>query len=289
MAIQLTIPQILTIARVSQYLTVVDSQTKTMLKGRDLNRLQARLIYMERKAVQNRYDLNPSDPTLNATSNYLFSLLRNWPAAQNIINAIAEGAPSITNPSDVAIVEGQDATFTVSVTSATPYTVQWYRDGVLIPGATGLSYTLANAQLTDSGSTFYAVAENAAGPVSSLPAALTVTSALEAKWWYGADDPFAALSGGTDDLVYQVTQTITHNAAIVINYPEAAEDNQFNVLRYPNTENDKTTWKNTDFNQGTVGPPDPIMRAVLNINGFKYIISRVAMSLDPVTTTMTYQ
>jgi hypothetical protein len=286
--IQLTTPQILTIAQVCEYSTIVDSHTKIVFKGGDLNQRQARLIYMERKSVLNRYNLNPSDPTLVATSNYLFSLLRNWPAAQNILNAIAGGLAAITNPANVNIIVGANAVFTVAVTSSSPYTVQWYRSGVLIPGATGLSYTLTNAQLTDSGATFSAVATNAAGDVSSLPATLTVTSALTAQWWWGPTDPFPALSGGSDTLSYQISEAITHNAAIVINYAaqSGAENNQFNVLRYPDTENDKTIWVNTSLNQGTI--PDSIMRAILTINGFKYVISRNAMSLDPVTTTLTY-
>lgn len=290
MAIQLTIPEILSIAKVCEYMTIVDSHTKQVLKGADLNDRQARLIYMERKAVQNRFDLNPSDPTLIATSNYLFSLLRNWPSAQARINAITGGIAAITNPADVNIAVGQNAVFTVVVTSSSPYTVQWFRNGVLIPGATGLSYTLLNAQLSDSGASFTAVATNAAGSTSSLPATLTVTSTLAADWWWGSTDPFPALSGGSDTLTYQLSQNITHNAPIVINYASqpGAENDQFNVLRYPNTENDKTTWVNTPLNQGTIGPPDPIMRAILNINGFKYVISRVSMSLDATTTTMTY-
>lgn len=287
-SIQLTTPQILQIAKVCQYLTVVNSHTQQVFKGGDLNQRQARLIYIVRKSVQNRYDLNPSDPTLISTGNYLFSLLRNWPAAQNILNAIAGGLPAITNPANVSIVVGEDAVFTVAVTSSTPYTIQWFRDGVAIPGATGLSYTLPNAQLADTGATFSATATNAAGNLSSLPATLTVTSSLIAKWWWGPDDPFPALSGGTDNLSYQITQAITHNAPIVIDYSgqPGAENNQFNVLRYPNGENDKTTWKNTDSNLGTI--PDGVMRAILDINGFKYIISRNAMTLDALLTTLTY-
>lgn len=287
-SIQFTTPQILQIARVCEYLTIVDIHTKQAFKGGDLNQRQARLIYMERLSVQNRYDLNPSDPTLIQTGNYLFSLLRNWPAAQNILNAIAGGLPAITNPGNVSIVVGANAVFTVAVTSSTPYTVQWYRNGVLIPGETGLSYTLTNAQLSDSGATFSALATNAAGNISSLPATLTVTSALIVKWWWGATDPFPALSGGTDNLTYQISQTITHNAAVVINYSAqtGAEDNQFNVLRLPIGENDKTIWDNGPSNNGSI--PDLVMREVLTANGFKYVISRNAMSLDPITTTLTY-
>lgn len=287
-SIQLTTPQILQIARVCEYLTIRDSHTQQVFKGGDLNQRQARLIYMERLSVLNRYTLNPSDPTLIQTGNYLFSLLRNWPAAQNILNAVAGGLPAITNPTNVNIVVGEDAVFTVAVTSSSPYTVQWFRNGVAIPGAAGLSYTLSNAQLADTGATFSATASNAAGNVSSLPATLTVTSSLIAKWWWGPDDPFPALSAGTDNLTYQISQSITHNAPIVIDYSgqPGAENNQFNVLRYPNGENDKTAWANASFNSGTI--PDLVMREILNINGFKYIIARNAMTLDPINTTLTY-
>lgn len=287
-SIQLTTQQIIQIAKVCQYMTIVDISTQQVFKGGDLNQRQARLIYIVRKSVENRYILNASDPTLIQTGNYLFSLLRNWPAAKNILDAIAGGLPAITNPSNVSVAVGADAVFTVAVTSASPYTVQWFRDGVSIPGATGLSYTLTNAQLSDSGAAFSAEAINAAGEVSSLPASLTVTSALSAQWWWGATDPFPALSEGSDTLTYQISETVLHNAAIVIDYSgqSGAENNQFNVLRYPDTENDKTTWINTSLNQGTI--PDGVMRAVLNINGFKYIISRNAMNLDAVTTTLTY-
>lgn len=286
MSIQLSTAQILTIAKVCEYMTVVDSHTKQVFKGGDLNQRQARLIYMERLAVQNRYTLNPSDSTLIQTGNYLFSLLRNWPAAQNRINAITGGLPAISNPANVSILVGQNAVFTVAVTSASAYTVQWYRNDILIPGATGLSYTLVNAQLTDTGASFNAIATNADGDASSLPATLTVSTALTGQWWFGATDPFPALSGGSDTLTYQVSQSITHNAPVIVNYPSGAEDNQYNVLRVPNTENDYTIWKNTDANQGNI--PDGVMRAILNINGFKYVISRNAMSLDPITTTLTY-
>lgn len=288
MAIQLTTAQILQLAQICQYGDVVDSHSRTVRNGGDINSRQGQLIYMERMAVQRRYTQNPGDPSLIATGNYLFSLLRNWPPALAILNKIQGGFPAISNPGNVTIVVGQNATFSVTVTSSSPYTVQWFRNGVAIPDATGLSYTLTNAQLSDSGATFSAAATNAAGTVSSLPASLTVTTALSAQWWWGPADPYPALSGGSDTLSYQISQSITHNAAIVINYSgqSGAENNQFNVLRYPNTENDKTTWVNTQLNQGSI--PDSVMRAILNINGFKYIVSRNAMSLDPSVTTLTY-
>jgi len=53
----------------------------------------------------------------------------------------------------------------------------WYRNGSPISGATASSYTLANAQLTDSASTFYCVATNNFGTITSSTSTLTVIPA----------------------------------------------------------------------------------------------------------------
>jgi len=268
MSIQLTTQQILQIARLCQPLTVVSSHTGMILKGGDLNARQALLIYMERKAVENRYNLDPSDPTLQQTSNYLFSLLRNWPAAQARINLITGGLPIISNPADVSIDVGQDATFTVTVTSASSYTVQWFRDGAAIPGATGLSYTLTNAQLSDTGALFSAVATNLAGPVSSLPATLTVTANILLYAYYSDADPRADLLAGTDNFAYQFTVVVTHNQPIDIPIPQVAANNKFWVWRVVSTEQDNNRWFSTDFNNGSI--PDSIFQPIIKFGGNSY-------------------
>lgn len=269
-SIQLTTPQILQIARVSQYLTVVDIAQKQVFKGGDLNQRQADLIYMERRSVQNRYDLNPSDPTLVQTGNYLLSLLRNWPAAQNILNAIEAGLPVITNPSNVTITAGNNAVFTVSVTSTTSYALQWFRNGVAIPGATGLSYTLVDAQVSDSGAMFNAVATNATGNASSLPATLTVNSALVGSWYQGSTDYSAALAGGTDAVPYNGTFPITTGQPLVV--PFAAGLLEFVVIRYPNSQSGKTSYANPAGGFDT-GPVPGVAFRVNSFGGNNYIFN----------------
>jgi len=284
---QYTIAQILQFQQVSQYLAGNEKFLNTKMKSGSFVGVLPNLLYMEGSLLSNLNSLNPTTATLRGTAEYVLSLCGKFLLqAQSIINNIASGVATISNPANQSVNVGQSATFSVTVTSSTPYTLQWYRNGIAIPGATGLSYTLLNAQLTDSGAMFSAIATNAAGPVSSNTATLTVTALLTAQWWFGSTDPYAALSAGSDTLSYQINQTITHDAAITINYPIGAENNQFNVLRYPNTENQKTTWFNTNLNNGIIG--DPQMRNILNINNFYYIVSRVAMSLDNVTTSLTY-
>ncbi|MEK7686645.1 MAG: Ig-like domain-containing protein [Verrucomicrobiota bacterium] len=88
------------------------------------------------------------------------------------------GAVVITNqPANVSVEEGRPATFTSGangVDGTLPYAYQWYRDGVAISGATGVSYTLNNTALTDTGVKFYYVVSNAFSSAASSNAVLTV-------------------------------------------------------------------------------------------------------------------
>jgi len=91
---------------------------------------------------------------------------------------VALHPPAITSgPSPVSITAGSIATFNVSATGTAPLTYQWLRGGSPIGGATSASYSLNNAQLTDSGSTFSVTVTNAAGTATSGTALLTVNPA----------------------------------------------------------------------------------------------------------------
>jgi photosystem II stability/assembly factor-like uncharacterized protein len=89
-----------------------------------------------------------------------------------------ELAPTVPSdaPADVTVSAGQPATFSVVAGGTAPLSYQWSRDGTAIPGANGASYTLANAQLADSGARFAVAVSNGAGSVTSRAATLTVTS-----------------------------------------------------------------------------------------------------------------
>jgi glucose/arabinose dehydrogenase len=83
-------------------------------------------------------------------------------------------APSITqHPANLAVAEGQQATFTVAATGSQPLAFQWQRNGSNISGATNptLSFTAAS---DDNGALFRAVVSNAFGTATSNGAALTV-------------------------------------------------------------------------------------------------------------------
>ena len=80
-----------------------------------------------------------------------------------------------TTPADRFVPEGEPVTFTVTITGGSPApNLQWYRNGVAIPGATGSSYTIPATVAADNGSTFRVVAVNAVGTATSREAFLAV-------------------------------------------------------------------------------------------------------------------
>ena len=85
--------------------------------------------------------------------------------------------PSITTqPQAQTVGLGQSAAFSVAVTGTGPFTYQWQENGANISGATEATYSTPVAQASDNGATFDVVVSNAAGPVTSQTATLTVNS-----------------------------------------------------------------------------------------------------------------
>lgn len=87
-------------------------------------------------------------------------------------------APSITSqPVSQTVQAGQSASFSVAASGDAPLSYQWLRGGTDVPGATSTTYTVASAQVSDSGSVWTARATNPAGTVVSVSATLTVMAA----------------------------------------------------------------------------------------------------------------
>jgi endonuclease/exonuclease/phosphatase family metal-dependent hydrolase len=85
-------------------------------------------------------------------------------------------APYISaGPQSQSVFEGQDATFSVTATGATPLAYQWRLNGSDISGAIASAYTRANVQDTDAGN-YQVVITNSSGSITSSPALLTVLS-----------------------------------------------------------------------------------------------------------------
>lgn len=284
MSSELTVPRILQIASICQYMASQAVSNANNYKGDYFDKNIARMIYIERVRVQRRYNANPADPTLIGTANYLYALLGKFALlAQARLASLQVAPPIVTGPGNQTVNVGQTATFTVGVTSAVPFTVQWYDNANNpIPGANTLAYQFPNAQLSDSGvKTFYVKATNSAGTVTSQVAVLTVNAQIQAFLWYGDVDPWPLLSAGTDNLAYQLVVALAHNANIAFNMPLAASNNKYQVMKQPVTEKIKTVWINTQNNQDILDPTgDQNWRASITIGGFRYYVTRQAISID---------
>jgi glucose/arabinose dehydrogenase len=84
--------------------------------------------------------------------------------------------PFITSqPASLTIATGGSAVFNVSSLGTTPFTYQWQKDGVNIPGETSAVLTIDNALPADGGN-YSVIVYNSAGSATSNVAALTVVA-----------------------------------------------------------------------------------------------------------------
>ena len=91
-------------------------------------------------------------------------------------SGVAIVPPAISvQPQSATANDGSPATFSVGVTGSAPFVYQWSRSGTDVAGATGASYTIPNAQLSDNAASFTVTVRNAAGSVQSAAATLSVT------------------------------------------------------------------------------------------------------------------
>ncbi len=118
--------------------------------------------------------------------------------------------PSITvHPSNQTVLVGGTTSFQVVASSLTTMSYKWYRNGVLISGATSDTYTLTNVQASKAG-TYYVEVRNLVGPTLSSNATLTVlvppaltTQPTNQTKTVGQSASFSVVASGTAPLQYQ--------------------------------------------------------------------------------------
>ncbi|MGC4072552.1 MAG: pectinesterase family protein [Nibricoccus sp.] len=126
-----------------------------------------------------------------------------------VYGAAAVAAPAITTqPSSQTVNAGANASFNV-VATGTGLSYQWYKDTVLIGGATTDTLSLTNVQATAAGS-YTVVVTNSGGNVTSSAATLTVntppsitTQPSGQTVTAGASASFSVVASGTAPLTYQ--------------------------------------------------------------------------------------
>jgi glucose/arabinose dehydrogenase len=103
----------------------------------------------------------------------LYFLSRNTNALYKIIYNKTT-IPYITDhPKSATVGEGQQVSFSVSALGTVPFTYQWQKDGVDIPGATNPNFSIANPESEDAGQ-YRVIVSNSAGNTSSSEATLLV-------------------------------------------------------------------------------------------------------------------
>ena len=139
-----------------------------------------------------------------------FGSVTSIPATLTLTLPTAPGI--VTQPSDKTVTLGQTATFSVVANGTPTLTYQWQKNGTIIPGATGATYTTPATTLADNGATFSVNVSNAQGSVTSTAATLTltlptapgiVTQPSDKTITLGQTATFSVVANGTEPLTYQ--------------------------------------------------------------------------------------
>lgn len=114
-----------------------------------------------------------------------------------------------SQPSAASIYEGQSQTFSLAYSNSHPVTVSWYKDGALISGATGTSYTVANATTAAAGTYSCAVTDgtltaNCSSFALNVNQIVRITSQPSNQMLNeGLNATFSVTATGTGPLSYQ--------------------------------------------------------------------------------------
>lgn len=136
----------------------------------------------------------------------------------NPVGSVSSGSAKLTvntpvsissQPSNLTVLAGSPATFSVSATGTAPISYQWKKNGVNLPGATGSSYTIS-ATTSASAGTYTVVVTNPAGSVTSGNAVLTVNTLVSITGQptsltvvTGSSATFSVTATGSSPLTYQ--------------------------------------------------------------------------------------
>lgn len=107
---------------------------------------------------------------------------------------------------------------------------------------------------------------------------------FRADWAWMAGDPYEALLIA-DTIVYNGGGDFVSGSDIFADL-RSAPTNYYNVIRYPLSEPVKDEWFNDVFNYGVL--PDSNYREPLVLHGYRYIVSRIALTLNPAELTKFY-
>ena len=149
--------------------------------------------------------------TLNITNVQIADSGRYWLIASNSAGIVTNSMtltvgggnlpPSITGPTNITVVQGNNGTFSASASGVPLPTLQWLdQTGTPIPGATNSTLTLTNVQFSQNGYIYSIVASNSVSSatnsasltvevpptITSQPVSLVITNTQAASFTVGA-------------------------------------------------------------------------------------------------------
>jgi hypothetical protein len=138
--------------------------------------------------------------------------LGNAQAGPNLLNDHDVAVSIVTQPQSTTTPETAGATFSVAAFGSSPVTVQWFRNGTPIPGATNTTYSIPSVSGGDNNAVFTAKVSNTVnGQVqtqTSNPATLTVSTpsvSLKNRWSFneaaGATTVSDSVGGANGEVV----------------------------------------------------------------------------------------
>ncbi|MBX2883173.1 MAG: hypothetical protein KTR32_24690, partial [Granulosicoccus sp.] len=180
--------------------------------------------------------------------------------SSNAVLTVEAAAPEleiVTPPSDLTVIEGEDATFSVIATGSGALSYEWFANDVLIPGATNSTLTISAVALADSGTTYMVqiTDDNSTGfasatlTVNAAPLPLLITTQpTDLTVNEGDDATFTVVATGSGTLSYQwfsngVLVPGATTDTLVISPTSAADDG--NVYRV-DISDDNTTISSDD-------------------------------------------
>jgi len=140
--------------------------------------------------------------------------LGNAQAGPNILNDHDVAVTIATQPQSLTVPETSAATFSVGSFGSSPVTIQWYRNGNPIQGATNSTYSISSVAGADDTAVFTAQVSNKVNgqvqSVTSSPATLTVTKpvvTLKNRWSFNetSGTTVADSVGGADGTVVTIS------------------------------------------------------------------------------------
>ncbi len=118
----------------------------------------------------------------------------------------------ISQPSGLAVIEGEDATFSVLAAGSGSLTYQWYANNLAIPGATTDTYSVISTSTGDDGNVYRVDVSNGNGTLSSdnalltvdaLPVLTIVSQPADLTVTEGDDATYSVAATGNGTLAYQ--------------------------------------------------------------------------------------